>query len=206
MFGSQSGQPEHELWDLYVLDVFCLTALYPLGSQFYLHSPVLLCLPVCCVWVSDSHLGASGQFCLSDQTHPRCDFHSAKPKQTGSRQRLLDWVSVTTGLFSDSLHCNTFQNMPTALLSLPKPFRLLFGCVNIPSQTYLHISTTPYLQNTKWSVPGTKEELYNDLLVLLRYRLLLTSFEQGTTRKASPHMISGISQHHLHFHAERQSF
>lgn len=72
------------------------------------------------------------QFCRSDQTHPRSDFHSTKPKQTGGRRRLLDWVS--TGLFSDSLHYNTFQNMPTALPSLPKPFKLLFAFVTIPQK------------------------------------------------------------------------
>lgn len=109
-----------------------------LFPQFYPHGACdVLCLPVCCVWVSGSQ--RPWQFCLSDQTRPRCDFHNAEPKQTGGPRRLLDRLSVTTGLFSDSLHDNTFQNMPTAAQSLPKPFRLQFGSVNI-----LHIST--YLQ------------------------------------------------------------
>lgn len=59
-----------------------------------------------------ARLEASGQLRLSDQTHPRCDFHSAEPKQTGGPRTPLDRVSLTTGRFSDSLHYNTFQNMP----------------------------------------------------------------------------------------------
>lgn len=115
-----------------------LCAANPLVPQFYPHCPSdVLSLPVWCLGVWEPSGGQlPWQFCLSDQTHPRCDFHNTEPKQTGGPRRLLD--RVTTSLFSDSLHYNTFQNMPTALLSLPKPFRLLFGSVNIRSQ---HIST-----------------------------------------------------------------
>lgn len=168
LFGSRSGQPELELWDLYMSDVLCWAPLYSLASQFYLHSPAL-CLPVCCIRVSNSHLGASGQFCLNDQTLPRCDFHSAEPKQTGSPQSLLHRVSATTGLFSDSLHCNTFRNMPTALPSLPKPFRLLFASVNIPPQ---HICTYLQLHICKIPIeacPAQKRDFIMAFLVLLRY-------------------------------------
>lgn len=162
MFGSPqiNVQQGFELWDMFVcqLDVPCSSALPPLVPQFYPHGPCdVLCLPVCCVWVSGSQW--PWQFCLSDQTLPRCDFHNTEPKQTGGPRRLLDRVSVTTGLFTDSLHYNTFQNMPTAVLSLPKPFRLLFGSVNIPLQ---HIST--YVQHHisrtgQECVCGTEEQL-----------------------------------------------
>lgn len=95
-------------------------------------------VPVCCVWVSDS-LSGGQRMVRSDQTHPRFDIHNTKPKHTGGTWRLLDRVSAPTGLFSDSLHCNTFPNMPTTQLS--QVLRLLFDGVTIPWQYSLICNT-----------------------------------------------------------------
>lgn len=152
--------PHAPLHCLYLIHSFIHTAL------------VMFCVCQCVVFGCLGVWESSGcqrpwQFCLSDQTHPRCDFHNTEPKQTGGPRRLLDQVSVTTGLFSDSLHHNTFQNMPTALLSLPKSFKLLFGSVNIPRK---HIST--YVQHhISRIVCVTEEQLFSDLLALVRYCL-----------------------------------
>lgn len=163
----------------------------------------VLCLGV---WES-SGCQRPWQFCLSDQTHPRCDFHNTEPKQTGGPRRLLDRVSVTTGLFSDSLHHNTFQNMPTAMLSLPKSFKLLFGSVNIPGK---HIST--YVQHhISRIVCVTEEQHFSDLLVLVRYCLFSYAiiWMKGISQTTLLRIIySKTHQHqlHCHFSQEKNSF
>lgn len=148
MFGSQSGQPEHELWDLYVLDVFCITALYPLGSQFYLHSPVLPCLPVCCVWVSDSHLGlADSAVWMIKHTHAVI---STAPSQnrlgalrgcwTESRLQLACSVTVytVTPFKICQLHCWACQN-PSDCCSVVSTFPRK----HISTYLQLHICKIP---------------------------------------------------------------
>lgn len=106
------------------------------------------------------------RFCLSDQTRPRCDSNDTEPKQAGGPQRLLERVWVTTGLLSDSLHYNTFQNMPAAALRLPEPLTLLLWSVNIPLQhicTYLWHHILRVLQRGVWYTSSS----FRDLLLLL---------------------------------------
>lgn len=97
------------------------------GSHLFPQSVRLLCLGV---WEPSGH---DSSVWVIKHTHAVI---STTPSQNRleALRGILDRVSVTTGLFSDSLHYNTFQNMPTAVRNLPKPFRLLFGSVNIASQ------------------------------------------------------------------------
>lgn len=87
--------PTKPLWCFASAHLLCLGVWEPSGSQW--------------PW----------QFCLSDQTHPRCDFHSAEPKQTGGPRRLMESrlqlaCSVTVYTITPfkicQLHCWDCQN------------------------------------------------------------------------------------------------
>lgn len=130
-----------KLWDMNA----CQISYAPLHCLHLFHSFTHTALVMFCVCPSVVFgcLGAVRQpaamTVLSEWSNTPTLWFPQHRAKTDWRPSEADGVLVTTGPFSDSLHYNTFQNMPTALLSLPKAFRLLFSRVN---NTSLHSYTT----------------------------------------------------------------